>query len=223
MCTVGAFKLDQVLAAGDPAQWSTALGPSSEKDLWVASSALVAACKLAAALAQLPMLLQQVQPIMAQQLWGRELVDNRDMFDARNSLIVQQCGKVADWALLLAPVLAMLLPAEQAAELQKAAADVQRNAAGMVQLTNATVTHVLGLLQHVVVPGVPGCSYPSCCNLEGRSEAELPTQVCSKCRGARYCCREHQAAHWKAGHKQACQAAAAAAQKVQRLATEGRA
>jgi hypothetical protein len=74
---------------------------------------------------------------------------------------------------------------------------------------------VLGLLGHVVAPGAPGCSNPGCCNMAGRSEAELPLQVCSKCRGARYCCREHQVAHWKAGHKEVCRAAQAAAQQVQ--------
>jgi hypothetical protein len=37
----------------------------------------------------------------------------------------------------------------------------------------------------------------------------------------RYCCREHQVAHWKAGHKEVCQAAQAAAQQVMDAATGG--
>lgn len=39
----------------------------------------------------------------------------------------------------------------------------------------------------------------------GAPEAE-PRQwkVCGRCGGAAYCCREHQAAHWKAGHKREC-------------------
>jgi hypothetical protein len=134
--------------------------------------------------------------------------------------VTNYCARVADWALLLAPLLAVLLPAQQAAELQEAAAGVERDVHGFMKadLTPEQVTHVLGLLVHVVVPDAPGCSYPGCCNMEGRSEAELPVQACRNCRGVRYCCREHQVAHWKAGHKEVCLAAQAAAQQVKGVA-----
>jgi hypothetical protein len=76
------------------------------------------------------------------------------------------------------------------------------------------VSRVLGLLVHVVAPGALGCCCPGCCNLEGRSEAELPVQVCTRCRGVRYCCKEHQVADWKARHKDMCRAAQAAVKHV---------
>jgi hypothetical protein len=213
-CEWGLLQEGEVLAAGDPTRWSTALGPTSEADLRVASTALLAACKAAGAVAQLPVLVEQLQGIMAQQSWAQETAGELNAAD-----VTASCGLVADWALLLAPLLAVLLPAQQAAELMEAAAGTPRDdSTNRAQLTPATSAHVLGLLGHVVAPGAPGCSYPGCCNLEGRSEAELSTQVCSKCRGARYCCREHQVAHWKVGHKEVCQAAQAAVQQV-RLGT----
>ncbi|KAG2500474.1 hypothetical protein HYH03_002040 [Edaphochlamys debaryana] len=57
------------------------------------------------------------------------------------------------------------------------------------------------------------CSYPGCANLAGPSEAALPLKACGGgCRGAaRYCSRECQQAHWREGHREPCQAAAAAA------------
>jgi hypothetical protein len=183
---------------------------ASDADLRVASTALLAACKAAGAAAQLPLLVVQVQHITVQQPWGQA--------GARHPRIGQAlgaCRRAADWALLLAPLLAVLLPAQQAAEVQEAAAEAQRDdVTSKALLTPATSARVLGLLGHVVVPGAPGCSYPGCCNLEGRSEAELRVQVCSKCKGVRYCCREHQLAHWKAGHKEVCRAAQAAVEQV---------
>jgi hypothetical protein len=210
LCRDKILQLEEVLAAGDPAAWSSALGSPSDADLRVASTALLAACKAAGAVAQLPVLLAQLQPIMAQQPWGRDMARILQRAQTRDAW-----RAAADWALLLAPLLAVLLPAQQAAELQEAAEDAQRdNVTRKALLTPATIAHVLGLLGHVVVPGAPGCSYPGCCNLEGRSEAELRVQVCTRCRGARYCCREHQVAHWKAGHKEVCKAAQAAVQQV---------
>jgi hypothetical protein len=223
VCAVGHLKWEEVLAEGDPTKWASALGSTTQADLLVASTGLVVSCKAAGAVAQLPELLQHLVPIMEKQPWGKEML-GWNLYDGRSSGPIGMCCSIAaSWALLLAPLLAVLLPAEQAAELQKAAACVQRDTLGMAQLTHATVTRVLGLLQHVMVPGAPGCSYPGCCNLEGRSEADLRVQVCSRCRGARYCCREHQAAHWKAGHKAVCQAAQAAAQKVQHVHMGGEA
>jgi uncharacterized membrane protein YgcG len=214
LCNRGAFNLPEVLAAGDPSQWSSALGPTTEEDLRVASTALLAACKAAGAVAQLPGLLKQLQPIMTHQPWGRAMAHG-----AWGQRIGQPTtmGAFVDldaWATPLTPLLARLLPAQQAAELQKLAAAAQGDIVPGRDMTD----RVLSLLGHVVAPGAPGCSYPGCCNLEGRSEAELPTQVCSQCKGARYCCREHQLAHWKAGHKEGCKAAQAAAQQVHSMA-----
>jgi hypothetical protein len=214
MCREGVFRHEEVLAAGDPTRWSSALGPTSEADLRVASTALLAACKAAGAVAQLHQLLEQLRPIMAQQPWGSGVAASRTF---EPEATISCSGKVAVWAVLLVRLLAVLLPAQQAAELQEVAAGIQQHARGM-SLDDEQATHVLSLLGHVMAPGAPGCSYAGCCNMEGRSEAELPVQACSKCRGVRYCCREHQVAHWKAGHKEVCLAAQAAAQQVKGVA-----
>jgi hypothetical protein len=215
-CANGILKQEEILAAGDPSRWSTSLGPTTEEDLRVASTALLAACKAAGAVAQLQLLMQQLQPVLAQQPWGQGMVTGPTAMPHCDPMhIYVICRDVADWALLLAPLLAVLLPAQQAAELQEVAAGVKREMKGIAMLSPTMTARVLGLLGHVMVPGAPGCSYPGCCNMEGRSEAELATQVCSKCRGARYCCRDHQVAHWKAGHKEVCRAAQAVAQQVQ--------
>jgi hypothetical protein len=79
------------------------------------------------------------------------------------------------------------------------------------ELSAEEVAAVLGALQHVVIPGQPGCSNPRCCCLEGVSEANVKTQVCGGCRGVRYCSAGCQKAHWRAGHKEVCKAAQAAA------------
>jgi hypothetical protein len=219
MCRQGLLRRGEVLAAGDPSRWSSALGPTSEDDLRVASTALLAACKAAGAVAQLPGLLGQLGPIMAQQAWGRGVAASRTFEPDMN---LGPCARAAGWALLLAPLLAVLLPAQQAAELQEVAAGSHEvTLEGLAVLAPEQVTHVLGLLGQVVAPGAPGCSYSGCCNMEGRSETDLQTLVCSKCRGARYCCREHQVAHWKAGHREVCRAAQAAAQQVQGMAGVG--
>jgi hypothetical protein len=218
MCNEGFLDYEEVLAAGDPSHWSSALGPTSEGDLRVASTALLAACKAAGAVAQLPGLLDQLQPIMAQQAWGRGVAASVRFTP---EVYIPGCGEAASWGHLLAPLLGVLLPAQQAAELQEVAAGVEQDDEGARVLELEQVASLLNLLGQVVVPGAPGCSYPGCCNMEGRSETDLPTQVCSKCRGARYCCREHQVAHWKAGHKEVCRAAQAAAQQVQDMAGVG--
>lgn len=57
---------------------------------------------------------------------------------------------------------------------------------------------------HLVGRVLPGCSNMDCTNLSGRSEAELPTQLCSGCRWARYCSKECQQAAWMGGHKAVC-------------------
>ncbi len=58
----------------------------------------------------------------------------------------------------------------------------------------------------VVFPA-PRCGFPGCVNLEGDSEAGLRARgprACGRCGAVRYCSKECQAAHWKAGHKQVC-------------------
>jgi hypothetical protein len=221
MCDMGLFQENEVLAAGDPAAWSSALGPTSEEDLRVASTALLAACKAAGAVAQLPGLLQQLKPLVRGQAWGQALFTaaTAACFNLRH--LQAYCDFTADLALLLAPLLAVLLPVEQASELQRLAATITRNTKYDAALTPATTARVLGLLGHVVAPGAPGCSYPGCCNMGGRSEAEMASLVCSKCGGARYCCREHQVAHWKAGHKEVCKATQAAAKQARHSAAKG--
>lgn len=57
---------------------------------------------------------------------------------------------------------------------------------------------------------LPLCSNPLCRSLEGPSEAGLKLSRCSRCGEAWYCCRECQAEHWRAGHKEACKGAGAA-------------
>ncbi|GLC71935.1 hypothetical protein PLESTF_001182800 [Pleodorina starrii] len=52
---------------------------------------------------------------------------------------------------------------------------------------------------------LPACDYPGCVNLAGDSEAGLGLAGCAGCGGrVRYCSRDCQTAHWKAGHKAAC-------------------
>ncbi|KXZ44378.1 hypothetical protein GPECTOR_68g349 [Gonium pectorale] len=48
------------------------------------------------------------------------------------------------------------------------------------------------------------CANPSCASLEGDSEAGLRLLSCAGCGAAGYCCRPCQAAHWRAGHREAC-------------------
>jgi hypothetical protein len=224
LCKRGLLQLEEVLAAGDPAQWAAAVEPPSPADLQVAATALLAACKAAGAVAQLPQMLGRAQLAMAKQPWGEALLSQPSVTRTRLPYLQGRCSAVAEWAVLLVPLLKKLLPTELAAQLQQAAGSTpagDQAGGAATALTPESASRVLGLLGHVVVPGAPGCSYPGCCNLEGRTEAELPLQVCCKCKGVRYCCREHQVAHWKAGHKEVCQAAQAAAQQV-RDAAAGR-
>ncbi|GLC71933.1 hypothetical protein PLESTF_001182600 [Pleodorina starrii] len=52
---------------------------------------------------------------------------------------------------------------------------------------------------------LPTCDYPGCVNLAGDSEAGPGLAGCAGCGGrVRYCSRDCQTAHWKAGHKAAC-------------------
>jgi hypothetical protein len=176
---------------------------------------LLVACKAAGAVAQLPRLVLQLRPILQQQSWWQDMARSAWGVRLMSSNLLADFVDVAMWSLLLAPVLGLLLPGDQAAQLQGLAKDAM-DAAGSIVVTVSgdLVRQLLGLLGQVGSAGTPGCSYPGCCNLAGRSESELPLQVCTKCRGARYCGREHQVAHWNAGHKEVCKAAKAAVQQV---------
>jgi hypothetical protein len=209
LCDAGYLQPEQVQAAGPLSRYQ---GPASAADLRVAATAVCMACKVAGAIAQLPQLLEQVQVAAARQPWGQETAVRA--LSVQLPKLQNACGKVASWGLLLAPVLGLLMPPDKALQLQQVVEGVSRDDKGSPMWAPDTVRRVLGLLGHVAAPSAPGCSYHACCNLEGRTETELAAQVCSKCFGARYCCREHQVAHWKAGHKEVCQAAQAAAKQV---------
>lgn len=61
------------------------------------------------------------------------------------------------------------------------------------------------------VPSKGCCNYPGCDNYNATSEQQLvggSSTTCSGCRTARYCCRQHQQAHWKQ-HKPVCRMLAA--------------
>ena len=49
--------------------------------------------------------------------------------------------------------------------------------------------------------GLRPCALPGCPATEQFAKA---FKVCSRCLAAAYCCAEHQAEHWKLGHKKAC-------------------
>jgi hypothetical protein len=198
----GMLKMEEVRAAGNPAQWAAAVDPVTPADLQVAATALLAACKAAGAMAQLPQLWEQVERILAQQPWGQELARLPAALQVDPACLRSHCYNVVDWVLHLGPLIKRLLPSEQRSQLFATATGI---ALGFRSGPDA-VSRMLGLLGGVVAPGGPGCSYPGCCNLEGRSEAELRVLRCAGCKGVSYCCREHQAAHWKAGHKEECTA-----------------
>jgi hypothetical protein len=196
-------------------------------DITVAVNALLVACKAAGALLGLPELLEKA--VQACQMYGMvdswylRLVEDMEYPRRQLSAGVQE---VAEWAVLLHPLLAQLLPAEQGQVLaglrgrlvgsssssSSSSSGAARAQGTAPRLSSAEVAAVLGALQHVVIPGQPGCSNPRCCCLDGVSEEEMKTQVCTGCRGARYCSKTCQRAHWGAGHKEVCKAVQAAAQ-----------
>jgi hypothetical protein len=202
-------------AAGNLAEWATVFNPISEEDRRVAATALLAACKAAGSVAQLPLLVRELQPVLEQQPWCRDMAKGQWGQHLLSSDILTDFVDVAIWAMLLAPVLGLLLPADKAAQLQGIATGATDSLEALeATLTGDKVMQLLGLLGQVVGPGAPGCCYPGCCNLEGRSEGDLPLQLCTGCKGVRYCCREHQVAHWKAGHKEVCRVTQAAVKQV---------
>jgi hypothetical protein len=214
MCEAGLLQWEEMRAAGDPGQWMEAEGPATPADKYVAATAVLMACKAAGAVAQLPQLLAQVEGIMAQQPWGQAVAVEMQGPFCDVPRLLKSSSYPAEWGVLLEEVVSSYLMPEPSAEMKEVVASISRNRLGFPVLTPDTVSRLLGLMGQMDIPSPPGCTYPSCCNLEGRSEAELPVQVCSKCRRARYCCREHQVAHWKIEHKGDCLKAQAAAKQV---------
>jgi hypothetical protein len=213
--------------------------PVTPGDITVAANALLVACKAAGALQGAPQLLTQV--LSASRAWATaEWSSGFYAAEGKCSDLAGAVQEIAEWAVLLHPLLVQLLPAEQGQVLadlrgllvggggsrssssnsgggstgarQGRQQQAQGGRGSRKQLSEEEVAAVLGALQHVVIPGQPGCSNPRCCCLEGLSEAEMKTQVCAGCRGVRYCSAACQRAHWKAGHKEVCKAAQAAAE-----------
>lgn len=59
--------------------------------------------------------------------------------------------------------------------------------------------------RHLDGPPLPGCCNWACTNLDGFSEAALPTRLCSGCRRVRYCSEECQRTAWVIGeHRYVC-------------------
>jgi hypothetical protein len=230
-CMLGSSDADASSAADVPpatssntdTSWAGWLPPVMPGDITVAVNALLVACKAAGALLGLPELLEKA--VQACQMYGMvdswylRLVEDMEYPRRQLSAGVQE---VAEWAVLLHPLLAQLLPAEQGQVLaglrgrlvggSSSSSGAARAQGTAPRLTDAEVASVLGALQHVVIPGQPGCSNPRCCCLDGVSEEEMKTQVCTACHGARYCSKTCQRAHWRAGHKEVCKAVQAAAQ-----------
>lgn len=76
------------------------------------------------------------------------------------------------------------LPTEDVRELE---------AKGMEQISKAAAEHDAKLGRHI-------CALPDCGKVERRA---MDFPFCAGCRTAKYCCAEHQTAHWR-GHKSAC-------------------
>jgi hypothetical protein len=202
--------------------------PVTPGDITMAANALLVACKAAGALQGVPQLLERVLQVAITHGWAtgpEATLLNAYRISCTNLFAAVQ--DVAEWAVLLHPLLVQLLPAEQGqvlASLQgrlvaahstsstsSSGSNTVRQPGSSKLLSAEEVEAVLGALQHVVIPGQPGCSNPRCACLEGPSEAGVKIQSCAGCRGARYCSAACQRAHWKAGHKEVCKAAQAAA------------
>jgi hypothetical protein len=213
--------------------------PVTPGDITVAANALLVACKAAGALCGVPQLLERFNGALEKnqmRVWGEQPLGGlREVYCDLSGGMVSAVQNIAEWAVLIHPVLVQLLPVEQGQVLvglsdcltePSSSSSSSGSETAQGKLTGSTkrlsaeeVAAVLGALQHVVIPGQPGCSNPRCCCLEGVSEADVKTQVCGGCRGVRYCSAACQKAHWKAGHKEVCKAAQAAAKAA--LSTEG--
>jgi len=63
-----------------------------------------------------------------------------------------------------------------------------------------------------LLPTELACNNPACVTFSGLSEMQGVSgkgRACGGCKVARYCCRECQQQHWKAGHKAVCKRLAA--------------
>jgi hypothetical protein len=227
--------------------------PATANDVTVAANALLVACRAAGALLGVPKLLEQSLAVSMMHKLVPMGPEQLAAAKHQTSKLAGVLQNLAEWVVLLHPLLAQLLPEEQGqvlASLQERLVSGQGNSSTTTAprssrnspssssssssrsrpsrevaqqeardssnnglsngLSEEEVTAVLGALQHVVIPGQPGCSNPCCCCLEGLSEGEMKTQVCAACRGARYCSAACQRAHWRAGHKEVCKAVQAA-------------
>jgi hypothetical protein len=203
--------------------------PVTAGDITVAVNALLVACKAAGALLGVPQLLEQVHRGLTTHDWITLCCHlHSGTVSEQVSQVRSAMQNMCEWAVLLHPLLAQLLPAEQGqvlASLQGrlvggsnsssgagGAEKLQQEGAGTSsrRLSDEEVDAVLGALRSVVVPEQPGCNNPRCCCLEGPTEAEMKFQACAACRGARYCSAACQRAHWSAGHKEVCKAVQAA-------------
>jgi hypothetical protein len=214
--------------------------PVTPGDITVAANALLVACKAAGALRGVPQLLERSYQAIVAHKWASPAHSIHMSRSQRCSHDLSAAiHEVAEWAVLLHPLLVQLLPAEQGQVLVGLRSSLgggssssssgggggraaqQKASRSSQKLSGEEVDAVLGALQHVVIPGQPGCSNPRCCCLEGVSEADVKTQVCAGCRGARYCSAACQKAHWRAGHKEVCKAVQAAAAKAATAGVDG--
>jgi hypothetical protein len=198
---------------GVAAASSAAAASAAELDL--SAIALLVACRAAGALGGLPGLLGKLGPVITAACEG----DTYGLMAVRGSTcniehLQHKVKGLAVWAVKLQPLLCKLLPPEHAAVVEAGAGR------GAEALGEEEVKDVLAALAHVHTPLQPGCHNPLCSNLEGPSEAELPTQACSGCKGVFFCCKECQKDAWKA-HSAACKAAMAAAAKAVEEAAAG--
>lgn len=83
-----------------------------------------------------------------------------------------------------------------------------------IERTHTSVVEARAFLARECGCGCIGPKYTSLCALPGCGAAHevegAVLRCCTRCRTAWYCGKEHQAAHWKAGHKRACGAEATA-------------
>jgi hypothetical protein len=226
---------DVELNTSSAATSGSGVPPVTPGDITVAANALLVACKAAGALLGVPQLLEQMLKAVATTGHAGEVEARAaPVFAKKCQGLLAAVQELAEWAVLLHPLLVQLLPAEQGQVLvglhgrlrggggnsSGGAAQQEGRRSSNNRLSAEEAAAVLAALQHVVIPGQPGCSNPRCCCLEGVSEAEVKTQVCAGCRGARYCSAGCQKAHWRAGHKEVCKAAQAAAKATATRTTE---
>jgi hypothetical protein len=219
------------MAAGVNRLTGETVPPVTPGDITVAANALLVACKAAGVPQGLPQLLEQVYMAMVALRWATPSDSSFGSSVSKINELHSAVRQLVEWAALLGPVLMQLLPAEQVEVLtsrlsclippvdsssssSNGAAAQGASTSGPI-LSAEDVDTVLGTmldaLHQMVVPGQPGCSNPRCCCLDGVSEAEMKTQVCAGCRGARCCSAACQRRHWRAGHKEVCKAVQAAA------------